>query len=157
MWGPQRMANWKGSGKWPIFVRQNTDHILQKLIAGREWKQGVLQCSVQPALTFTTSVQLRNFFMISMGICRYSSLAGWGHGVYGNPFELCTETQLKNGSQPICKLFWHILTLILPTITPTSTVQDVYKHAHTILQAFIDTNKALPLASKISRKARRAK
>jgi len=46
----------------------------------------------------------------------------------------------------------------LPTVTLTSTVQDVYKQVHTVqLQAFTDTNNALPLESKIPQKARRAK
>lgn len=64
------------------------------------------------------------------------------YNLYENPFEPCTEKQLKNGSQPNCQLFWQILTLILPTVTPTSTVQDVYKQVHTVQrQAFIDTNK----------------
>lgn len=142
MWGPQMMANWKSSGNWPIFVRQNTDPILQKLITDKESEQEVLQCSVLPALTFITSVQLRNFFC----------------NLYGNPFEMCTEKQLRNGSQPNCKLFWQILTLILPTVTLTSIVQDVYKQVHTVqLQAFTDTNKAHPHISKIPRKARWAK
>lgn len=78
--------------------------------------------------------------------------------LYGNPFEMCTEKQLRNGSQPNCKLFWQILTLILPTVTLTSIVHDVYKQVHTTqLQAFTDTNKALPLVSKIPQKAWRAK
>jgi len=78
--------------------------------------------------------------------------------LYRNPFETCTEKQLRNGSQPNCKLFWQILTLILPTVTLTSIVQDVYKQVHTVqLQAFTDINKALPLVSKIPWKARKTK
>ena len=69
------MANWKSSDKLPIFVRQNTDPILQQLITDREWEQGALQCSAQPSS-----------HQYSSGIC---------YKVYGHPFELCSEKVKK--------------------------------------------------------------